>query len=641
MTEESAEDETFAIDADGGTTLPVVDVLTGRGFVTGKSGSGKSNSVSVVAEELLERSHPLLIVDTDGEYYGLKEQYEVLHAGADEECDIRVGPEHADKLATLALEQHVPIVLDVSGFLDEETARELIQATARTLFAKEKKLRRPFLLVIEEIHEYIPESGGLDECGQQLIQIAKRGRKHGLGIVGVSQRPANVKKDFITQANWLLWHRLTWDNDTKVVRRVIDREHADAVADLDNGEGFLMADWAAAIQRVQLRQKETFDAGATPGLEDVERPDLKSVSDDLVDELQTISDEQDRYESELERVEREAEQLREEKAEMEDQLETAREVNVQLEGATASVVGAAGDSEADSDIPTVMIDEADGEGIGEVASVEAINVEAMDVGEIRQHAQNQAELIEDLHAENDNLHERVEDLTARAEQAEQTVAEQRERIEELEEYERLYERRDELEEAIRRAGEALDIDLGKDAEQYREQLQAERERVEELEATVEQLETTADSQSEETETSGDDATGVGTGIGTLGVASLADADLTTLLQHEAIQTAIQTAADRGRAAEQHYGRVLGVLVSAGNEEYRSATDVAALLDVSDATVRDVLKQLHTANVVTREAQGRGHAYALTRDLLEQRIEVAEQQAAVASGPQVAEGGEDG
>ena len=126
-----------------------------------------------------------------------------------------------------------------------------------------------------------------------------------------------------------------------------------------------------------------------------------------------------------------------------------------------------------------------------------------------------------------------------------------------------------------------------------------------------------------------------TGTGRLGAASLADADLTTLLRHEAIQTAIRTAAERGTAAERHYGRVLSVLASAGNEQYRSAPDVATLLDVSDSTVREVLKRLHTANVVTREAQGRGHAYALDRDLLEQRIDVAEQQAAIAGGPREA------
>lgn len=56
-------------------------------------------------------------------------------------------------------------------------------------------------MLVEEIHEYIPEGSGLDECGRALIKIAKRGRKRGLGLAGMSQRPADVKKDFITQCD--------------------------------------------------------------------------------------------------------------------------------------------------------------------------------------------------------------------------------------------------------------------------------------------------------------------------------------------------------------------------------------------------------------------------------------------------------
>jgi len=138
--------------------LPIVELLTGRAFITGKSGSGKSNSASVVTEELLEAGYPVLIVDTDGEYYGLKEQYEILHAGADEQADIQVGPEHAGRLAGLALEDGVPIILDVSGYLDEDVANELIRETARELFIREKEQKTPFLLVVEEIHEYVPKA---------------------------------------------------------------------------------------------------------------------------------------------------------------------------------------------------------------------------------------------------------------------------------------------------------------------------------------------------------------------------------------------------------------------------------------------------------------------------------------------------
>ncbi|RQG97081.1 helicase HerA domain-containing protein [Natrarchaeobius chitinivorans] len=308
--------------------LPVVELLTGRGFVTGKSGSGKSNTASVIAEELLESGFPLLIVDTDGEYYGLKEEYEMLHAGADEECDIQIGPEHAEQMATLALEENVPVILDVSGYLDEEVANELIREIARQLFVKEKKLKKPFLLVVEEVHEYIPEGGGVGETGKLLIKIGKRGRKHGLGILGISQRPADVKKDFITQANWLVWHRLTWENDTNVVGRIIDTEYAELVSDLNDGQAFVQTDWNEAdVRKVQFRRKRTFDAGATPGLDDFERPELKSVSDALVGDLQEISERKERKQDRIHELENELEKKEKRIETLEDELESARDVS--------------------------------------------------------------------------------------------------------------------------------------------------------------------------------------------------------------------------------------------------------------------------------------------------------------------------
>ena len=306
--------------------LPVVEVLTGRAFLTGKSGSGKSNSASVVCEKLLDEGFGVLIVDIEGEYYGLKEEYEILHAGADEECDIQVSPEHAGKLASLALEDNVPIILDLSGFLDEAEGKEMLTEVARRLFAKEKKVKQPFLLLVEEIHEYVPEGGGLDECGRMLIKVAKRGRKHGLGVAGISQRPADVKKDFITQCDWLVWHRLTWRNDTKVVKRVLGSEYAEAVEELNDGEGFLMTDWGEDLRRVQFRRKQTFDAGATPGLEDFERPDLKSVSGDLVSELKAISQEQAERENELARLRNELEEREQRIAELKEELAEARDL---------------------------------------------------------------------------------------------------------------------------------------------------------------------------------------------------------------------------------------------------------------------------------------------------------------------------
>lgn len=318
--------------------LPVVELLTGRGFVTGKSGSGKSNTASVIAEKLLDNGFGMLIVDIDGEYYGLKEEYEILHAGADDECDIQVTAEHAEKIASLALEQNVPIILDISSFLDGDEAEELLKEVARHLFAKAKKQKQPFLMLVEECHEWIPENGSVGEVGKMLIKIGKRGRKHGLGMVGISQRPADVKKDYITQCDWLVWHRLTWNNDTKVVGRIIDSQYADAVESLDDGEAFLMTDWSDSIRRVQFHRKQTFDAGATPGLDDFERPELKSVSDDLVSELSNISEEKQQTEDRVAELREQLDEKNSRIAQLETDLKDAQDMTKMAEQFTNALV---------------------------------------------------------------------------------------------------------------------------------------------------------------------------------------------------------------------------------------------------------------------------------------------------------------
>lgn len=434
--------------SEDGPHLPVVDLLTGRGFITGKSGSGKSNTASVIVEELLDRGLACLIVDTDGEYYGLKETYEILHVGADEECDLQVGREHAEKIAELAIQENVPIILDVSGYLDAERGSGLIQDVARYLFTLEKKEKRPFLLLVEEIHEYIPETVRLDDTGKMLIRIAKRGRKRGLGLCGLSQRPADVKKDFITQADWLVWHRLTWENDTEVVRRVVGPEAAELVQDLDDGEAILVADYLEdAPIRMQVRRKYTFDAGATPDLDAFERPDLKSVSSEVVEELKEISKEEQERQDRVSQLQRKLDQRNTRIAELEEKLDRAEDLSDLAERLTQALA-------AQGDAP------------------EAVQTT---VEEIREEKNNK---IRQLQKERDKLEERLKEASERIEELEEE-AETAQRLQYLDQH------IDEAKEAVVRLAEALDVTL-RDDEKLRAHIRKQQDRNSELEEQPEE-----------------------------------------------------------------------------------------------------------------------------------------------------------
>ncbi|RQH01824.1 helicase HerA domain-containing protein [Natrarchaeobius oligotrophus] len=551
---------------DAGESLPVVEVLTGRGVVLGKSGSGKSNSASVIVEELLDDGFPVLIVDVDGEYFGLKEEYELLHLGADEECDLAVGAEHAEKIAELTLEQNIPVILDVSGYLHQGDQKELIKEVGHHLFAKQKKLKKPFLLLVEEVHEYIPESG-LDEVGRMLIKIAKRGRKHGLGLCGISQRPADVKKDFITQCDWHIWHRLTWDNDTKVVRRVLGSEYSDAIQELDDGEAFLLTDWNDQIRQVQFRRKHTFDAGATPGLEEIERPDLKSVSEDIVSELETISERQQAEANEIERLRSKLEEREERIDQLEEELEKARDVSELAERFTDALA----QNEADS-TPTKNLED----------TVEQIRKEKN--GEIR-----------DLRQENRRLREENKELRSRVEELAETV-------ERAERFENLNENIEEIAEAYIRMGEALGLDPQHDeAERL-------RERVEMLQGTVEDLREQQeghpkqDTQDPEVEIS----------------------VYREFLEDEAVQDAI-TAAKR-EASSPRYVEGVVTAVMAENESV-TYDQIADELDISSTGhVASAVNALYERDIVTKSKDGRVTKVDLNIDELDEIRATAQRRA---------------
>jgi hypothetical protein len=114
-------------------------------------------------------------------------------------------------------------IIDLSG-VPNEVAGIASAVIARTLFnfkiwqtAKERETN-PILLICEEAHRYVPNRGEAQyEAAQEAIRrIAKEGRKYGLGLMLVSQRPSEVEETVLSQCN--SWIVLRISNDT-------DREH--------------------------------------------------------------------------------------------------------------------------------------------------------------------------------------------------------------------------------------------------------------------------------------------------------------------------------------------------------------------------------------------------------------------------------
>lgn len=278
----------LAVAAGDGPTLPAQDVVTGRGLAAGVSGAGKSNTATVIAEEVLDLGIPVVVLDPEGEFVALAEDYPVVVFGDDADADVHGTPEDANALAARAVAERVPVIFDLSS-LPEEAAERTAAAVANGLFRAETQHELPLLFIVDELDEFLPETAKT-VASKPLTRVAQRGRKRGLGILGVSQRPADVSKDFITQAEYHIWHRLTWENDQDVAENHLPDGQADELAAFADGEVVLDADWQPTPERFSIRLKRVADLGATPSISQSVGSVPSEVPAQLLDDVEDVED---------------------------------------------------------------------------------------------------------------------------------------------------------------------------------------------------------------------------------------------------------------------------------------------------------------------------------------------------------------
>jgi len=270
-------------------TLGLEDIIGQCVAILGIRGSGKSNTAGVIFEELLRNNYPLSIIDIDGEYFGLKENYEVLVVGRGEGVEIEVDSDCAEEIARISLEKNVPVVLDLSTFLSEERSLFLKEYLS-SLWTLAGRLRRPYIIGIEEAHEFIPQ-GVRSELKELIARIALRGRKRGLGAIIVSQRSAKVDKDVLSQAGMLFLHRVVHEADMRVYGELLPwrkSEVKEVVSALNTGECVYVN--GDKVVPVYVRERETFHAGFTPSLQVVVTPELKQVSQSIIEAIERAKD---------------------------------------------------------------------------------------------------------------------------------------------------------------------------------------------------------------------------------------------------------------------------------------------------------------------------------------------------------------
>jgi hypothetical protein len=241
-------------------SLDAQELVTGRTCIIAQSGAGKSWAIAVICERLCRSGIGFCIIDTEGEYFSLKEKYHLLWLGSDEHADLDIDTVNIRDVMSKAIRNNTAVIFDVS----ETEMRERVSELAHALYEIESEIRLPYLLIVEEADKFIPQSR---ESLKKLEEISRRGRKRGLGLLVATQRPSFVNKNVLSQCNNQIIGKLSIENDLRAVDLFFSsRKEVEELATLEPGDFFVLGKIAPRKTQISFSARETKHQGLTPRL---------------------------------------------------------------------------------------------------------------------------------------------------------------------------------------------------------------------------------------------------------------------------------------------------------------------------------------------------------------------------------------
>lgn len=179
----------------------------------------------------------------------------------------------------------------LGGVSYEYRAREfIVNAIGRAVLNEARKggfRRRPLLVILDEAHNFLGRSVGVEDAKISLDAfelIAREGRKYGLNLCLATQRPRDLTEGVLSQIGTLIVHRLTNDRDREIVERAcgeIDRSASGFLASLRSGEAAIIGVDFPIPLTVQIHRPTTPPASDGPDYQSAWRPaTLSSAPDD-------------------------------------------------------------------------------------------------------------------------------------------------------------------------------------------------------------------------------------------------------------------------------------------------------------------------------------------------------------------------
>jgi uncharacterized protein len=258
---------------------PIPNAITDKHIgILGINGSGKTYTAKGLAERLLDQKQRICVIDPTGVWYGLKSSatgksagYPVVIFGGPH-ADVQIAGSHGEAIAEAIGTSSTPAIIDTSLMRTGERTRFFAD------FAETLRVRNqgPLHLFIDEAHLFMPQGRVADPQSANMLHAANNlislGRARGLRITIISQRPAKIHKDSLTQVHSLIAMRLIAPQDRAAVEAWI-ADQADiqkgkqiiaSLPSLKTGEGWLWAPEIDILERIKFPKITTFDSGRSP-----------------------------------------------------------------------------------------------------------------------------------------------------------------------------------------------------------------------------------------------------------------------------------------------------------------------------------------------------------------------------------------
>jgi DNA-binding transcriptional regulator YiaG len=244
--------------------------------ILGKKGRGKTFTAKGLVERLLTMGRRVLVLDPLSVWWGLKASADGKSPGfpiavfGGPKADIPITSTSGHALGQLFTGEPISAVLDMGEMRKAEQAR-LVADLLDHLFTVN---RDPLWLVLEEADAFAPQQpmGDMTRVLGEVDRIARRGRAFGFRLISITQRPAKLNKDVLTQLSTLIAMGVTSPQDRDAIKAWVDgnadRDKAravyDSLAQLRVGEGWIWAPDHDLLKRVKFPPIVTLDTSKTP-----------------------------------------------------------------------------------------------------------------------------------------------------------------------------------------------------------------------------------------------------------------------------------------------------------------------------------------------------------------------------------------